>query len=116
MSDLTPDQRLSAKLLPVLGELQEHSATSNRNAEILRTNGKPEAASVQATLERRADEVTERLADIIEALAAGTLRIVDEGRLVRVLVAEFETPTEAPDTTGRAQLALEQMRFMGAIR
>lgn len=116
MTDLTTDERLSTMLVPVLASLQEASVSAHQNAEALRTNGKIAAASTFVVLEQRADEQVERLAEVMEALAAGTLAIVDEGAIVRVLRREFEVERKAPDTTRRAQLALEQLQFAEAIR
>lgn len=100
MADLTTDQRLSTMLLPVLSELQDYGVAANRNAEAFRANGKVNAAQAHVVLEQRADEQVERLADLIEGLAAGSVRIVDEAALRVEIGALVETVRLEPKRDG----------------
>lgn len=116
MSELTTDQRLSSEMLPMLAGLQEGAGRHAVNGQVLREHSLDEAAKVQEVVEVRVQEMASRLGEIIEALAAGTLRIVDEAAVVRLLAVEFEVSTAIPDTTRRAELALQQLQFGLAIR
>lgn len=119
MADLTNDQRLVLLLTPLLAQLQQSSVDSHNNAEAFRTNGKLSSAHVHATLEQRGDEQVDRLADLMEALAAGTVRIVDEAAMVRTIAQAFDevaTQDFESSSTHHAQIVLERLRTFGAIR
>lgn len=119
MAELTTDQRLAARLTSVLAAAQQDSVTSNTNADAFRRNGRLDSAQVHVVLEQRADEQVERLAEVIEGLAAGTVRIVDERVIVEEIAAAVDTARLNPaDGTPKrvAQLTLEAIKTRGALR
>lgn len=73
MTDLNTDQRLAFLLMDLLPQVGQQHAAAEKNAHALALY--PAAAKVQQHVATRYDEVGDRLADVIEALAAGTLRL-----------------------------------------
>jgi hypothetical protein len=110
---MSTDQRLAIILTNQVREISAHRQHLVREAENWDHLAMDEVLNRQAT---HLGNAYERLVEICEALAGGTLRIVDEAAVVRLLAVEFEVPTEAPDATRRAQLALQQLEFAMAIR
>lgn len=111
---MNTDQRLALLLLKQVEDSSVAVRRYRREIDQWDDDGMKEILNRQAA---HIENANKRLVEICEALAAGTLRIVDENEIVRVLASEFEVPTPPPSTgTRRAQLALQQLQFTEAIR
>ncbi len=102
MAELTTDQRLSAALLPMVSELGTQHQASRQNAQMLRAQGGEamHAARVQEHMGDAYGEATDRLGELVEGLAAGTVRIVDESALRVEIAALVETVRLEPKRDG----------------
>lgn len=76
MTELTTDQSAAGALLPFLHQLQYTGDLYETNS------GDTAVGKVNRTLADGTKAVGLRLGEVAEALAAGTLRIIDEGELV----------------------------------
>lgn len=127
MGELMTDQRLSALLLPLVKEQGDAYNVTRQNAQTLRETGEAqEAAAVQDHLAMNFGKMTDRLGELVEGLAAGTVRIVDEVALVRSLSKVIEQErADAADPAALsqqlhpirvAQLVLQDFTKTGALR
>lgn len=115
MAELTTDQRVASLLTPVLAQVQEASVASHSNAEAFRSRDRTNIADVHEVLEQRADEVVERLADLMEGLAAGAVFIVDERLLLEVAEGYIEDPN-GMSPKHNADLMLDELKTRGVLR
>lgn len=120
---MNTDKRLSAALLELLPALAQQQSASAKNAAVLAADS-PAVAAVLRQMADNFDAMGARLSDVIEALAAGTIRIVDEARLTEAIAGRLaftesvHTRQEVEDSAylGAAGGFVDHLRESGVLR
>lgn len=117
MAELTTDQRLSGALLPLIKEQGDMFRATHENARTLRESGEAaNTAVVQEHLARNFGLMTDRLGELVEGLAAGRVRIVDERLLREVAESYIVLHCDGSTPAHLADLMFDELKSRGALR